>query len=123
MSKKEKETGFPSPAQGYEGKTLDFNRILIKNPPATYIMEAAASGMEWRGIFPGSLLVVDRSLKPAAGSVAIAACDGNFICRAVEIRNGRLCLTDGNKTISPDGAPSGGEVSLFGIVRAVVTFL
>jgi DNA polymerase V len=119
MERKEKETGFPSPAQGYEEKNLDFNRLLLKNPPATFVMEAAASGMEWRGIFPGSLLVVDRSIIPAGGSVAIVAYDGDFLCREVRIQNKRMNFTDGKTTISPGE----GEAVVFGTVRAVVTLL
>jgi DNA polymerase V len=119
MDQREKETGFPSPAQGYEAKTFDFNRILLKNPPATFVMEAAASGMEWRGIFPGSLLVVDRSIKPETGSVVVAAYDGEFLCREMEIKNKRISFTDGKKTITPGE----GEAVIFGTVRAVVTLL
>ena len=31
-------TGFPSPAQGYEGKQIDFNSYMIKHPSATVVM-------------------------------------------------------------------------------------
>jgi DNA polymerase V len=119
MNQKEKETGFPSPAQGYEAKTFDFNRILLKNPPATFIMEAAASGMEWRGIFPGSLLVVDRSIKPQSGAVVVAAYDGDFLCREMGMKNNRITFTDGKNAITPGE----GEAVIFGTVRAVVTLL
>ncbi|MDR3140022.1 MAG: hypothetical protein LBT95_10200 [Treponema sp.] len=119
MNKKEKETGFSSPAQGYEENSLDFNRILLKNPPATFIMEAAASGMEWRGIFPGSLLVVDRSIKPETGAVVVAAYDGEFLCREMEIKNKQISFINGNNTITPGE----GEAVIFGTVRAVVTLL
>jgi DNA polymerase V len=119
MERKEKETGYPSPARGYEEKSLDFNRLLLRNPPATYVMEAAASGMEWRGILPGSLLVVDRSIKPVAGSVVVFAYDGEFFCREAAIQNNRMIFTDGETTI----IPGEGEADIFGTVRAVVTLL
>ncbi|MDR0719198.1 MAG: hypothetical protein LBF78_06135 [Treponema sp.] len=119
MNKKEKETGYPSPAQGYEDDSIDFNRILIKNPPATFIMREAAGGMEWRGIMPGSFLVVDRSIKPVSGSVVVAANDGDFICRVLEIKNNRMTFTDGVNTI----IPIEDDAAVFGTVRAVVTVL
>lgn len=31
-------TGFPSPAQGYEGKRFDLNSLYIKHPAATVFM-------------------------------------------------------------------------------------
>jgi DNA polymerase V len=119
MEKIEKATGFPSPAQGYEEASIDFNKILITNPPATYTMRAAASGMEWRGIFPDSLLVVDRSAKPRSGSVVVAAYEGEFLCRQLDIEDNRINLTDGRNTITPGE----GEAVIFGAVRAVVTLL
>jgi DNA polymerase V len=119
MAKTDKATGFPSPAQGYEAKSLDFNQILVGNPPATYIMEAATSNMAAWGIFPGSLLVVDRSRKPGPGSVVVAAYDGAFFCREMVVKGGEVSFTDGASTITPRG----GEVSLFGTVRAVVRLL
>ena len=36
-------TGFPSPAQGYEGKQIDFNSYMIKHPSATVVMRIESS--------------------------------------------------------------------------------
>jgi DNA polymerase V len=119
MKQTDKATGFPSPAQGYEAEGIDFNRWLLSNPSATYVMEAAASGMEWRGIFPGSVLVVDRSIKPRSGSVVVAAYDGDFFCRQLEIKDNQISFTDGKTTVTPGE----GEGVIFGTVRAVVTLL
>jgi DNA polymerase V len=119
MERIEKATGFPSPAQGYEAKSLDFNKIIVANPPATYVMRAAATGMEWRGIFPGSLLVVDRSITPRSGSAVVAAYDGEFVCRQLEIKDNQISFTDGQTTVTPGE----GEAVIFGTVLAVVTLL
>jgi DNA polymerase V len=115
----EKETGFPSPAQGYEEKSLDLNRILIKNPPATFIMEARSRDMERRGIFPGSILIVDRSVKPRPGSVVVAASEGEFRLREVAHGKNRVLLVDGDGT----EAPKAGETVIFGTITAVITQL
>jgi|LSQA01.1.fsa_nt_gi DNA polymerase V len=115
----EKETGFPSPAQGYEEKSLDLNRILIKNSPATFIMEAEGRDMEGRGIFPGSLLVVDRSVKPHPGSVVVAASEGEFRLREVVKEKNRIFLTDQNG-MDVSGA---GDTVIFGTVTATINLL
>jgi DNA polymerase V len=115
----EKETGFPSPAQGYEEKTFDLNRIVIRNPPATYIMEAESRDMERRGIFPGSLLVVDRSVKPRPGGVVVASNDGEFRFMEVARDKNRIALLEGSGTAIPQGE----ETVIFGTITAVITFL
>ena len=50
MKKLIKETGFPSPAQGYEAKSVDFNTLLIPNPAATFIMEFAGTTIVEKGL-------------------------------------------------------------------------
>jgi len=58
------EAGFPSPAHDYlEGK-LDLNEYLIKHPAATIFVKAHEDSMIKAGIFPGDILIVDRSIKP-----------------------------------------------------------
>jgi hypothetical protein len=55
----QKTTGFASPAQGYEEQTIDLNRLLIRNPPATYFFRLDSSNMEEFGLARGSILIVD----------------------------------------------------------------
>jgi SOS-response transcriptional repressor LexA len=104
----ERATGFPSPAQGYEAKSLDFNELLVQNHPATFVMRAEGERFAHLGIRPGSLLVVDRSKPPQKESLVIIQQEGEFLCR----RFGELterCLRE--------------SVELFGTVTASITFL
>jgi hypothetical protein len=59
--------GFPSPAQGYEDEPLDLNDLLIRHPAATFFFRARGDRYRADGILDGSILVVDRSVKPAPG--------------------------------------------------------
>lgn len=56
-------SGFPSPAQDYEGRRLDLNERLIKRPAATLFLTVPGDNMEPLGIDDGDLLVVDRSIR------------------------------------------------------------
>ncbi|GHV83698.1 hypothetical protein AGMMS50212_10380 [Spirochaetia bacterium] len=108
-----KATGFASPAQGYEAKNFDFNSILVRNPPATFLMRSISSDMAAYGIFDGTLLVIDRSVKPTNGSLVVIMNDGNFLCR--ELRN------HGNKTFFTNGQtdiPASHGIEIFGVVRS-----
>lgn len=75
------ETGFPSPAQGYEAKPLDLNDLMVRNRPATYLMEMSGRALEGIGIYPKDWLLVDRSRQPRPDSVVIAEYGGEFVCR------------------------------------------
>jgi DNA polymerase V len=117
-------TGFPSPAQGYEAKGFDFNEILAHNAPATYIMRASGTQFCAQGIFPGSLLVVDRSESPRDGSLAVIQYAGEFLCRRMVVKkrpsraqNGDAVFFDGENEIPAQ------EAEIFGTVKAVITLL
>lgn len=73
--------GFPSPADEYiEGK-LDLNKYLISNPPATFFMKARSDSMIGSGIFPGDILIIDRSKKAYNGKIVIASINGELLVR------------------------------------------
>ena len=52
--------GFPSPAEDYNHKTLDFNRDLIRNPEATFYGKVEGDSMIEAGINDGDIAVIDR---------------------------------------------------------------
>lgn len=77
-------TGFPSPAQGYESKTIDLNQILIKHPSATVFMQVETSRYSNMGIYKGDLLIIDRAKKITQNSLVIYEEEGHFVL-------GRVC--------------------------------
>ena len=112
----QKATGFASPAQGYEGRTFDFNKILISNPPATFIIRMGSGEMSNWGIFEGSLLVVDRSIRPANGHIVIIAHDGQFLCREARFFKQDAKFASDKREINLAHS----EYTIFGVVKAVV---
>ena len=110
------ETGFPSPAQGYEATAIDLNALLVHNPPATYYMRMQGQQLLYRGIFPEDLLVVDRSRSPSAGCLVVFRRDEDFSCREL-VRSGEgYMLADGTgERIQLDG-----ETEIFGTVTGVI---
>ena len=75
--------GFPSPAQDYVENGIDLNRELVKNPSSTFFGRARGSSMEGAGIFDGDLLVIDKSLEPYEGAVAVCFIDGEFTLKRI----------------------------------------
>jgi DNA polymerase V len=111
-------TGMASPAQGYEGKTLDFNRLLVKNPSATFVMRMESDDMAGKGIPAGSMLVVDRAIEPRSGALVVLAYGGRFLCREMRREGQKAIFSNGRREI----VLSPREFELFGAVRAVILF-
>ncbi|WP_258077068.1 LexA family protein [Xanthomonas arboricola] len=61
--------GFPSPAEDFQDDELDLNRVLIRNPPATFLYRAEGWSMILAGVCDGDILVVDRSVRPIQGDM------------------------------------------------------
>jgi DNA polymerase V len=70
--------GFPSPADDYVERRLSLDEHLIQHKESTFFMRVAGHSMRELGIFDGDLLVVDRSVPAAHGSVVVAVIDGEF---------------------------------------------
>ena len=75
---------FGSPGTDSTVKRLDLNDAFIKHPDATFIVRAAGDAMQGAGIADGDILLVDRSLTAAHGSVVIAVVEGDLMCRRLE---------------------------------------
>ncbi len=80
-------TGFPSPAQGYEQKGIDFNNILIKHPSATVVMKIESSNYINMGIYNGDILIIDRAKRITPNSLVVYESEGHFVLgRVYKIR-------------------------------------
>lgn len=110
--------GFPSPAQDYVEQTIDLNQ-LIAHPAATYYVRAAGDSMVEHGIHDGDMLVVDRSTKPVHGSVVVAAVDGEFTVKQLQL-SPSVCLLPGNPAYHPIHFCDGQNLEIFGVVTFVI---
>jgi DNA polymerase V len=108
--------GFPSPADDYLDAPIDLSRELIQNPPATFIMTVQGQSAIDAGICDGSLITVDRSLKPRDGDAVVVDVNGERSVKVVRFVAGRLTLAFGNARY-PDYEPgSDAEIEVFGVV-------
>ncbi|MCH1931339.1 translesion error-prone DNA polymerase V autoproteolytic subunit [Shewanella sp. A25] len=111
--------GFPSPAQDYIEQTLDLNELCIKHPAATFFVRVLGESMIEAGIFNGDVLVVDRSLDAIHGDIVIAAINGEFTVKQLQLHP-RVQLNPRNSAFSPIVIHDESELSLFGVVTNVV---
>lgn len=111
-------TGFPSPAQGYEEKTIDFNSLLVKNQSSTFCMRYVGKGILSHFVKSGDILIVDCSLLPDIDSlVVVRTCDG-FQCYPI-IKKRRVKNSFSFMYLGDDGK-SHLINEYFGVVKAVI---
>ena len=111
--------GFPSPAQDYVEQTLDLNELCIKHPAATFFVKVQGDSMIDAGIFSGDILVGDRSLQPAHGDTVVAAVNGEFTVKQLQLRP-VVQLLPRNALFSPIAINDESELNIFGVVTNVV---
>lgn len=113
---------FPSPAQDYELAELDLNQYLVKNRPATFLAKATGDSMTGAGIFPGSILVVNKSIKPRSSHIVIALVEGELMVKRLYRRGGVIKLLSDPDTGYPSISFSEGqELIIWGVVEHVIT--
>ena len=112
--------GFPSPAEQYAEMPLDLNELLVHNPPATYFVRASGDSMIGAGIRSGDILVVDRSLDAADGSIVIANVDGEFTVKFYRNGPDGVRLEPANPRYRAITFREGMEFRLFGVVTAMI---
>ncbi len=112
--------GFPSPADDFIELTIDLNRELIKNPTSTYYCRVMGDSMKDMGISDGDLLVVDKSLDPANGKIAVCFLDGEFTLKEIRLEKDYCLLLPANKDYPPIKVTEENEFIVWGIVRYAI---
>ena len=111
--------GFPSPAADYVEQRIDLNQLLIQHPSATYFVQASGDSMIGGGISDGDLLRVDRAITASHGDIIIAAVDGEFTVKKLQLRP-TVQLIPMNSAYSPITISSEDTLDVFGVVIHVV---
>lgn len=75
--------GFPSPAQDYVHEGVDLNKVLVKHPTATFYARVVGDSMMDAGVDEGDILVIDRSLEPKEGDMAVCFVDREFALKFI----------------------------------------
>ncbi|NIF35222.1 translesion error-prone DNA polymerase V autoproteolytic subunit [Enterobacter sp. Tr-810] len=111
--------GFPSPAADYVEQRIDLNELLIAHPSATYFVKASGDSMIDGGIGDGDLLVVDSSRTAGHGDIVIAAVEGEFTVKRLQLRP-TIQLNPMNGAYSPIIVGSEDILDIFGVVTFIV---
>jgi len=112
--------GFPSPANDYIESDLDFNAYLIKNKPATFAVKAQGDSMINAGIFPGDILITDRSITAKSNDIIIASLDKEFTVKRFIKNSTGLFLYPENRDFPIIEITNSSDFQIWGVVTYTI---
>jgi DNA polymerase V len=113
--------GFPSPAEDAMEGELDLNSYIVSHPSSTFYVKVEGESMTGAGIFPGDLLVVDRSVEAKNNTVILAIINNEFtVKRIVHADDGKYYLQPENPTFQPIEITQDSGFQVWGVVTYVV---
>lgn len=105
-----------SPTDDVVDLKIDLNRDLIQHPAATYFAKVSGENMNDAGIYDGDLIIIDRSLTPKDGDIAVCVIDSEFTIKRIKIE-GKCCwLIPSNKRREPILVTEDNQFMIWGIV-------
>ena len=111
--------GFPSPAGDFLNEIIDLNKYVTLHPAATFY--ARANGVSMEGdINDGDLLVVDKSITPVDGKIAICYIDGEFTVKRIKINTEGIWLMPTNERFKPILVTQSNDLRIWGVVTYVI---
>ena len=112
--------GFPSPAEDFIDVSIDLNRDLIKSPASTFYGRVNGESMKDLGINDGDLIVIDKSLEPQDGKIAVCYIDGEFTLKTIKIENQKCWLIPANEDFQPIEVSEDNNFLVWGILVHVI---
>tara|TARA_B100001027_G_C16131585_1_gene269482 strand:+ start:124 stop:555 length:432 start_codon:yes stop_codon:yes gene_type:complete len=112
--------GFPSPADDFKEIRISLDRELVKNQESTFYARVSGDSMIEAGLDDGDLIVIDRSLSPENGKIAVCFIDGEFTVKRMKKEENKLFLIPQNKKYKPIEIKEGNELIIWGIVTYVI---
>ena len=109
--------GFPSPADDYIDKRLDLNELLVPRPAATLFFWVRDDAMRPATLWPGDILIADRSLKASHNRIVLARVHGETLVRRL-MTNGKIGrLVADNPDYPAIELKQGLDYRILGVVR------
>lgn len=109
-------TGFGAAADDYSERGIDLNEQLIRNKPATFFFRMNGDAMTGAGIFPGDVLIVDRSVKASEGKIVVAVLNGELLVRRFHKNFSSAFLIPENQRLKPINLAEFTDFAIWGVV-------
>lgn len=112
--------GFPSPADDFKELRISIDQEVVRNEEATFYARVSGESMQGAGLDDGDLLVIDRSMEPKNGKIAVCCIDGEFTVKRLKVVEDGVFLIPENPKYQPIKVTEENELIIWGIVTYVV---
>ncbi|MCP1438567.1 DNA polymerase V [Erwinia persicina] len=111
--------GSPASAHDHVEQRLDLNDLLVQRPESTYYIRVSGDSMKDAGIDDGDLLVVDNGIAADHGDIVVAAVNGEFTVKKLQLRPDVRLLAM-NKAWPPIVLAEEEQLDIFGVVTFTI---
>lgn len=112
--------GFPSPADDFKNKRISLDEELINDVNTTYYARVSGESMIDAGLDNNDLLVIDKSITPRDGKIAVCYIDGEFTVKRLKITKECMYLMPANEKYKPIKVTKDKQLLIWGIVTYVI---
>lgn len=112
--------GFPSPAEDFSELKISLDQTLVKNKEATFYARVSGYSMKDAGLDDGDILIIDRSLEPSDGKIAVCYLDNAFTVKRIKIDKECVYLMPENNQFKPIKVTHENQLIIWGIVTYII---
>jgi DNA polymerase V len=112
--------GFPSPAEDFQDQSIDLNKEFVRNPSSTFYARVKGNSMKDANIEDGDLLIIDKSVEPSNGKIAVCYIDGEFTVKRIKIEPDGCLLVPANSNFNPIKVTAENDFLIWGIVIHII---
>ena len=112
--------GFPSPAEDFQQTRISLDKELVKNKDATFFARVSGDSMKGAGLNDGDLIIIDKSINPENGKIAVCLIDGEFTIKRIKKEKEKIYLIPENIKYKAIELKEGNELVIWGIVVYVI---
>lgn len=112
--------GFTSPGQSSMNESIDLNAEIVTHPASTFYGRVTGDSMCEEGIDDGDIVVIDRSLEPTNGDLAVCCIDGEFTVKRLKVERHRILLMPSNRHYAPIEVTADDDFTVWGIVTYTI---
>lgn len=116
MRMEELKPAFQVRHQDYISQAIDLNKELIHHPACTFYGRVSGDSMKDAGLDDGDILVIDKSLEPRTGDMAVCYIDGEFTIKYIRIESNVIWLIPANEAYQPIKVTPENDFMVWGIV-------
>lgn len=102
-------------AEDFTDNYLSLDRKYLHNKESTFFIRASGHSMEPK-IFPGDILIVDKSIPLQSGKIAAFYFNGNAICKQYIKTENKVFLKSFNHEHKDIEINEGDDLQLFGVI-------